>query len=342
MQKKMYLFILLCALFLAGCSAKQTEEVLLEIPYETYLHPSMNDEVLYVTVGDKLSSDTVDSLIRYEPDTGEAEELYTSEFPESFMQNTQVNKDWLIWVDQTVDGTISKLFVMDLSNQDVKEISKTDPNYPSLLSPMLFNDFIAWTELGKQQKVEVKLHNLKHNETMTIATLHEPSIYNSFVFIGENKLLWADTIDGKGYYMLYDLKEKTTEKYEAPTSHPGYPKYTNGKIFALNFEDDGDWTNQDFGYLDIEEKQYHSINKKKYYINYFDTYDDRLAILDSENILSIFDYKKGELTPLETTITEEQESNLLFLSFDHDGHLILQFDPAESIGNSKIGVIYSK
>lgn len=184
-----------------------------------------------------------------------------------------------------------------------KEITKTDPNYPIILSPMLFKDFVAWTELGdRQRRMEVKLHNLKNNETVTIAALYEPTIYNSFVFMGGNKLLWADTLEGKGYYMLYDLQEKTTETYEAPASHPGYPKYTNGKIFAINFESGGDWTNQDFGYLDIKENQYHSINEKEYYINFFDIYDDRLAILDNGNNLSIYDFKNGKLTPLDTTI----------------------------------------
>lgn len=199
---------------------------------------------------------------------------------------------------------------------------------------------MAWTEPGKEQQAEVKLHNLKTDETITVATINEASIYNSFVFLGENKLAWADTVDGKGYYMLNDLKGKTTETYEAPTSHPGYVTYTNGKIFALKFGSDGDWTNQDFGYFDIKEKKYHSINKKEYYINYFDTYNDRLAVLDSANNLSIYDYKDGELTPFEASITKEQETNPLYLSFDHEGHLMLQYDSMESIGNSKIGIIY--
>ncbi|WP_096271174.1 hypothetical protein [Paucisalibacillus globulus] len=341
MQKKWYVLILLWVLFLVGCSSHETKEIMLEIPYENYLHPSMNDEVLYVTVGQRMSSDAVDTLIRFEPDTGKAEELYSSEFPDSYMQDTQANDSWLIWVDQTSDGTISKLLGMNLSNQSVKEITTTDPNYPIILSPKLFEDFVAWTELGNEQQFEVKLHNLKKNETVTIATLQEPSIYNSFVSIGEDKLLWADTKEGKGYYMLYDLKEKTTETYEAPTSHPGYPKYTNGKIFAINFVNDGNWTNQDFGYLDIKENQYYSINKKEYYINYFDTYDDRLAILDSENNLTVYDYKNGELTPLDITITDEQESTPLFLYFVHEGHLMLQYDSLENIGDSKIGIIYS-
>lgn len=108
----------------------------------------MEDEELYVTIGDKMNTNTVDTLIRYNPETGNAEELYESEYPEAYMQKTQANEEWIVWVDASVDGLNSKLLAMNLSNQKVKELTKTDPDYPSILSQIYMK--ILW--LGRNQE----------------------------------------------------------------------------------------------------------------------------------------------------------------------------------------------
>jgi len=111
-----------------------------------------------------------------------------------------------------------------------------------------------------------------------------------------------------------------------------------GKIFAIHFTNDGNWTNQDFGYFDTKTGNYKSIVSNGKYINYFDTSKDHLAVLDSENKLTYYQIKNDELTIIE--LEEFQEESLQFLSFDSEGNLILTIESEVGDSKSKIGVVY--
>ncbi|WP_172373261.1 hypothetical protein [Sporosarcina jiandibaonis] len=272
MDKHINLFIALMVILLAGCVNKEVEtekikeaeemkETVIEIPFANYNHPVIQGDEMFVPINRNTSdSFDVDTLIQYNIDNGDREVLYESEYDESSMQATQVNEDWLIWVDSSSDGYYEKILSMERSSGKIQTLAETNPKYLTILSPELYHEYVAWTQLVDDGiTVEVKLHNLITNETISVAKMNDYSLYNAFVHIEDNKLLWTDTEDGQGYYILYDIESKSTENYKAPKTFPGYATYSNGKIFSINFDDDRNWTSQEFGYLDIATNEYHTF-----------------------------------------------------------------------------------
>ncbi|SDZ39261.1 hypothetical protein SAMN05421736_111129 [Evansella caseinilytica] len=344
MSKRIYLFIALTIFLIAGCSNEEAEneelkEVVIEIPYQEYNHPVILGDEMFINVNsDPTKIFDVDTLIQYNIATGEEKVLYESEYEEAAMQKTEVNEDWLVWVDSSVDGYYEKILAMDFSNGEVQTLAETNPEYLTIFSPQLYNNYVAWTELNEEMQVEVKLHNLETNETISVGNIDEYSLYTAFVHLDDNKLLWTDSENENGYYYLYDLESKNTEKYEAPKRYPGYAKHSNGKIFAIHFENN-DWTAQDFGYLDLTTNEYHSLEHGQY-ISFFDTANDKLAITDDNNDFYFYEFQNDELVPIEVTITEEINPGFIF--FDNEGHLIIYADDVddEITSNSRVGVIY--
>ncbi|WP_138090138.1 hypothetical protein [Halalkalibacterium halodurans] len=331
-----YLFMILMIFSLAGCN-QDVKQVIIEIPYKEYNHPVILGDEMFINVNsDPSKLYDVDALIQYNMKTGEEKVLYESEYEESAMQSTQVNEDWLVWVDSSVDGYYEKILAMNLANGEIQTLAETNPEYLTLLTPSLYKEYVAWTELNDEMQVEVKLHNLETNETISVGNINEYSLYHAFVHLHDNKLLWTDSDNGNGYYYLYDLENKSTDKYQAPKHYPGYAKYSNGKIFAIHF-DNNDWTMQDFGYLDLKTNEYHSLEHGQY-INYFDSSNDRLAILDDEHHFYFYEFQDDELVPLEVTIMEE--INPMHIFFDPEGHLIIYIDEEDDTDHSRVGVIY--
>ncbi|WP_138090140.1 hypothetical protein [Halalkalibacterium halodurans] len=332
-----YLFMILMIFSLAGCN-QGAKQAIIEIPYKEYNHPVILGDEMFINVNsDPSKLYDVDTLIQYNMKTGEEKVLYESEYEESAMQSTEVNEDWLVWVDSSVDGYYEKILAMNLANGEIQTLGETNPEYLTIFSPELYADNVAWTELNDEARVEVKLHNLKTGKTSSIATLNEYSLYNSSVYMSNGKLLWTDSDNGNGYYYLYDLESKSTDKYQAPKPYPGYASYSEGKIFAIHFDENRDWTSQDFGYYDIKLNEYHSLEYGQY-INYFKTSDNKLAILDDEHHFYFYEFQNNELVPIETTIMEE--INPFYIFFDNGGHLIICINDEEDTDNSRVGAIY--
>ncbi|WP_033826439.1 hypothetical protein [Bacillus andreraoultii] len=342
MFKNILLISTITLTMVAGCShekliKEQNKETVIEIPYRNYNHPVIHEGEMFVNVSNHtFNTYNVDSLIKYNMKTGKEELLYKSEYEESSMQKTEVNDDWLVWVDSSADGYNEKILSMNLLNGKIKTLAETNPKYLTILSPELYNHYVAWVELSHSNQIKVKLHNLTTNETIDVADINDYSLYNASVYLDNEYLLWTDTMNGKGYYYLYNVHSKKIENYQAPRAYPAYATYSDGKIFSINFDDQTDWTNQDFGYFDIETKTYHSL-KHGDFINHFDTYKDKLVILDSNNKLYFYKMIKNKLNPIDINITEEE--NPVFASFDNDGHLIINFDITESMNKSRIGVV---
>lgn len=78
--------------------------------------------------------------------------------------------------------------------------------------------------------------------------------------------------------------------YESPKTYPGYATYSNSKIFAIRFEDDTDWTNQVFGYLDLTTNEFYSI-KYGESIHYFDTFSNKMVVLDNDHELFLYEFE---------------------------------------------------
>lgn len=264
----------------------------------------------------------VDTLIKYDLDTGEQELLFESVYDVSAMQGTSVNQKWLTWIDSTMDGYEEKIHVMSLETNEIRTLSETNPEYLTILSPILYEDYVAWTELNEEKmKVEVKLHNLVDNQTATIAVMESYTMMNAKLHFEDGVLLWTDTRGEKGYYFLYDIETETTESYESPFQYEGgYATLSNGRIFSLNLNEDQNWTVQNFGYYDIESGAFHQLIFGDY-INYFATYGNQLVVLDNRNTLHYQEYIDEEWVAIDLDFVSDEVIDIV--SFDSQGHLIM-------------------
>jgi hypothetical protein len=311
-------------------------EKTIDLPFSNYNHPVIHNDDIYLCTSNISNKESINSLTQYNINTGKQVELYKSRYSEAAMQWTKVNDNWLIWVDSSSDGVNANIMAMNLSTKDIKELAKTNPEYLTVLAPELYNDYVAWVELLPDNKVEVKLHNLKSNKTESIAQLYNYGLFNAFVSMKENRLLWTDTKDGQGYYFIYDINTKQTNKYTAPKQYPSYAVYSNDKIFSLNFDNIANWNNQSFGYFDIKSNKYIQLETGFTYVNSFDVYNDKIAIIDNKQKLHIYKINNMSLD----NVKFGQKDNPMLCKFDQEGNLVLVYK--DDTDNLKLGIIYNK
>lgn len=173
------------------------------------------------------------------------------------------NEDWLIWIDTTEDASENKIYTLNKRTQEKNIISKSDPQYVTIDAPFLYEGYVAWMYLdnnsGSPQPV-LKLYDLKNEKETVVSEINDYGLYNNFIHLGNNKLVWTDRKDDQGFYYIYDLKSQEMREFPSPFKFPAYAMIGEDRIFALHFEDFTDWGNQKFGYFDIEKEEYMDIS----------------------------------------------------------------------------------
>lgn len=338
-KKKIVLCFILCccaifAVVACGKRERAVSQEYLNLFFLNLEHPVMNHQNVYLTVSTGMNLNSVDSLVKCDLETGKKETLFRTRHEEAIMQWTKVNDDWLVWVDASSDGYDESIMVMNLKNRSTKELSRTNPNSMIAATPQLYKDYVVWIEANDQKIMELKLVNLKTEETKTIAQIKKYSFYNAFPYMGEGKVLWTDSINGKGYYFLYDLKSGKKRQYQAQRAYPSYAIYSNHKIFSLDFDDYTRWEGQTLVYLDLNSKKIYSLNTGKAAINHFEVYQDQIAVLDENQKLSLYVLQKDFLVQKKI----ELATNPVSMQYDQEGNLMIVYE--NSFGTPKIGVIH--
>ena len=341
---KRFLVPTLALFLLVGClkeaniedaHEKMDKEVMIDVPFPNYNHPVVSDDYIFLNSSSSSKPESVNKLVKYNIKTKEYEILYESQYSNASMQQTNVNNDWLVWVDSSIDGIDSKILVMNLKTEEVHELAESNPDLLATFVPVLYEDYVAWIQLFNEEKIEVLLYNLKTNTLETIKPLKSFGFFNIFISMNDNKLVWTDSYEENGSYNVYDLNTKEIKEYKASFPYPSYPVFDNGNIYSLNFNSLERWNNQNFGYYNLKEEKYHEINTESLYINYFDVSDNTLALIDDEQELKLFSLD-GEETEEKTHSFEENPD---FLDFDNEGNLILMYN---NDSDYKIGVIFNQ
>lgn len=338
-KKKIVLCFILCccaifAVVACGKRERAVSQEYLNLSFLNLEHPVMNHQNVYLTVSTGMNLNSVDSLVKCDLETGKKETLFRTRHEEAIMQWTKVNDDWLVWVDASSDGYDESIMVMNLKNRSTKELSRTNPNSMIAATPQLYKDYVVWIEANDQKIMELKLVNLKTEEIKTIAQIKKYSFYNAFPYMGEGKVLWTDSINGKGYYFLYDLKSGKKRQYQAQRAYPSYAIYSNHKIFSLDFDDYTRWEGQTLVYLDLNSKKIYSLNTGKAAINHFEVYQDQIAVLDENQKLRLYVLQKDFLVQKKI----ELATNPVSMQYDQEGNLMIVYE--NSFGTPKIGVIH--
>jgi hypothetical protein len=116
------------------------------------------------------------------------------------------NNKWLMWVDWNELGSQYKLYVMDMNTKRIGVICEYSGE-PALDTPYLYNDYIAWGHYDYESDVcSIMLYDLNADEVKVAGRFSEPRLYNNFVYMADDKILWTDSIEKKGYYFIYDIK----------------------------------------------------------------------------------------------------------------------------------------
>ncbi|WLR44391.1 hypothetical protein LC087_18960 (plasmid) [Bacillus carboniphilus] len=234
-------------------------------------------------------------LIGFNVKTKEEELIYKSEFKESALQNVLSNENALVFLDSTVDGYYTKLYAYNKETKEKSQLTESDSDYLTLDIPTLYNEYVSWVYLdtsqgGGKEKAIVQLHNLNSKETIDVDTINEFGMHNVFVSMDDNKLVWTDTVNDKGVYKVYDLHSKKISIFDSPFKYPGYSKIDNDKIYAFHFNDKSDWINKEFGYFDINKKEYSPFfsKEKNEYLDYFAVNNQNVTITTDENHIKTF------------------------------------------------------
>lgn len=338
MEKKIYfllLFLVSTISICVGCREQasdiserittQSNLLKLDIPSPNWTHAAKVGDELFVGVnGDKTNRASVNELISINVKTKEQRVLFRSKHLEAIVQWVQANKHWVVWEDSTSFGDSSVIWGMDRKTGETFQIAESSSSLPTVFDPILNGDNVAWTEKGSSFG-EVKLYHLSTRQTETIGRIVSQGLYNEFVSLRDDKVVWTDSENGRGYYYIYDIPTATTNRYEAPAPFPAYAVYDNGLIYALHFRDLRYLDDQKFGYFDVKKKVFSVFPIKHGIIRYFDAAKGKVAFLDEKGQVSIYERHDGKWK----TLKERIDPRPLFLSFDQQGHLILKYEDTE-------------
>jgi hypothetical protein len=262
-MKRYHLILLLSLLLLqTGCTgAASSQEILsktlggeeskvektkkytyLRLPYDPIREPVLISDDLYMAINENSPSIT-NTIIKHNLKTKKTTKIFTSQFEDASIHTIVGNKDWLVWVDSDSSGIQNKMWAKNLKTGETQVLSESKDELVTLDSPVLYQNYVAWTYVDEKRKSAVHLVNLKTNEKKIVHHLHTYGLHNAFVQMNNGKLVWSDEIDKVPYYMVYDLSTKQTQSYTAPQSYkapryfPGYVELVGDQIFSINGPD---------------------------------------------------------------------------------------------------------
>jgi hypothetical protein len=336
MKKYIFIYVTILLFFLAAC--EEIKESLVEqyiiLPFKSINDPVLDGQSVFVNTNTSIhTTESTNELIEYNLSTKEITPIYQSEFSDALMQRTQLNEDWILWIDSSANGLEQKILAMNRHNKTIKVISERSSDQLSLLSPVLYKKYVSWVELQDEDK-NVILYDLENGKKEVISQLNTYGLFNNFVSLKDNLIVWSDSSNHKGSVYTYNIENKEIESYSTPSPFPSYALVDNGKIFSLNLNSLTSWDIHSFGYIDLKTGEFHSIDGEFKSIGMFRVSNDKLAIIDEQQVLHLYNVGKMELEK----VNFELEKNVDLIEFDHIGNLILEYaSPNEN--ESKIGII---
>lgn len=229
----------------------------IEVPYKDMFISDMyiEENKIYMAVHEN-SLESPGRIIEYDIKSKAEKLLFESPMKVSY-QSLMVNKDWILWRDSGNNMSMNKFYVRNRNTGEDKVIYDNEESI--FVVPYLYNNYVAWVDAASSS---VMLYNLETDNIRNLGKINELSFYNSFANISDDVVLWTDSIEGKGYYILYDINTEKITKYEVPFRYPGYAALMNGKIYSINFQNDyHTFSDNRFGIFDLATMSYKQLTQ---------------------------------------------------------------------------------
>lgn len=232
-------------------SEVQRDENYLEVrlPYQTILSPELCGRTLYMAVSVKDNPtgyrDAI-QLVSYNLDTKQSELLFTSSYDEANIQQINCDGSWLVWTDVQAWGAACDLYVKNLETQEVVLLEHFTPQAASVIIPSLMDGVVYYiVEEGLNNDLiygTLYAYDCESKSKSVIARLENIHLYNLAVRSAQGKVVWNETIDGKGFLFLYDTKTKKISRYATSHTYSHNTFYHNGIIMFIGTKDFFDTT----------------------------------------------------------------------------------------------------
>jgi len=249
------------------------------IPYRLFGHAKKAGGLLYVSVCGN-DEGIIDRIITLDPETGEEEIVITSDNDIAWLE---VSEEWIVWE----------------TNMDMYAQPRTGGErlllggVQAVFGPVLEGSLVAWMNRVDDDRYQLTVRDLNGGENRVIAENNHPGLYNNFVHIEGDRLLWTDIIDNTGFYRVASLRDGTIEDYpiqDTDFRFPGYAQLSGDRLYSINFDTyiEWDWTKQRFGYYSIPDGTFTALRDKNF-IQAFRVSGDRVAILETGHRLTLMD-----------------------------------------------------
>lgn len=246
-----------------------------DIPYRLAGMACVRGGQTYITVGG-FRSDTIDTIVRTDSAGATPTVVYTGT---NDIASVVSNQRWLLWVAG------KRLFARDMASGRQRVLSSSRELY----APALEGDRAAWVDVEGGSSAVVVVEDLRTGRIARIARLSLPDLYNNFVQLQGDTVLWTDVVDGVGRYRMRDLSSGVTTDLPVTGTryrYPGYALRYGQRIYSINFRatTEWDWTQQQFGYFSIPERRWVPLRRTGY-IDYFRIVGDVLAVVGQDQRL---------------------------------------------------------
>ena len=145
------------------------------------------------------------------------------------------NDDWIVYLDANYDGG-GKLCAVDRSSSSLKPVTiKTV--YTGQCEPMLYQNYVAWTERTGTRMDKLFLCDLTTMETTTLHMFSNTSYGQSLPSLMDGVLVWADaersgSTDEEDVSVIYSVRLGSTSIQSIHTETYAHDPISNGQYTA--------------------------------------------------------------------------------------------------------------
>lgn len=226
----------------------------IDFPFKKYCSVQIDSNFIYASI-DSQNKGFYDKLVKYNIKAKKYDVIHESEFDDPVLQEVMVNNEWITWLDANSPLNKIKIYCMNKKTLEKRLIYEVHSLAGNMDTPFLYKNYVSWVGFDNNDIPNVFLFDILENKLESVYKLNHSSFYNSFVHMCNNKLLWTDNVNDKGYYYILDLESRKINMLQSKYKFPGFAQFNNNTIFSRNSNYFRDWPSYKLGYYNIQTKE---------------------------------------------------------------------------------------